>query len=101
MMWTRLVSPLPLSVSNHPAHGGARRERPRARQLLARLERNIGDLAWRGINLIKRARAIGKDLDGVEVAGAPGLHSRDIVGHLDAIDRLLCLHLAFVSATRW
>ena len=50
------ISVAAFGVTDDPAHGVAGGERPRTDQLLARLERDIRDLPWRGIDLIERAR---------------------------------------------
>ena len=52
-------------VADHPAHGVAGRNRD---QLLAGLERDVGDLVERGIELVKCALRVGIDLDGIDVA---------------------------------
>src|SRR3546814_18144167 len=42
-------------IADDPAHGVARRDWSRADQLLARLQRDVGDLAGRSIDLIECA----------------------------------------------
>src|SRR3546814_894773 len=42
-------------IADDPAHGVARRDWSRAAQLLARLKRDVGDLAGRSIDLIECA----------------------------------------------
>ena len=71
-----------LGVADHPAHGVAGGDRTRADQLLARRQRDVGDLAGRGIDLIERAIGVGIDLHGVDVARARGLHARRAIGLL-------------------
>ena len=73
-----------LGVADDPAHGVAGGDRPGADELLAGLERDVGDLARRGIDLIERAVGEGIDLDGVEIAGARRLNARGAVRLVDA-----------------
>ena len=88
-MWTRLVGARPaLGIADDPAHGVAGGDRAGADELLAGLERDVGDLAGRGIDLIERAVREGIDLDGVDVAGARRLHARRAVRLLDAHARI-------------
>ena len=93
-MWTWLVAPEPLSgVADNPAHGVAGGDRAGADELLARLERDVGDLADRGVDLIERAACVGIDLHGVDEAVADRLHARGGVGLVDAhrgVGRLRC-----------
>ena len=77
-----------LGVADDPAHGVAGRDRTRADELLARLERDVGDLARRGVDLIERAVGERIDLDGVEIAGARRLDARRAVGLVDARMRI-------------
>jgi hypothetical protein len=87
-MWTRRERPEPLSVSPmiqravSPAAIG-----PCAGQAFARLERDVGDLAGRGIDLIERAFAPGIDLDGVVIALASRFDTRRGIGVFDAAGR--------------
>ena len=62
------------SIADHPAHRVTGCDRSRADQLFTFLQRNVGDLAGLGIDLIKRAFGVGKDLDRVDEPGALGLH---------------------------
>src|SRR3546814_13265205 len=55
-------------VDDDPAGRVAGRDRTCARQLLARFERGVCDLAGRGINLLEHPLAVGLDLDGIVVA---------------------------------
>jgi hypothetical protein len=73
-----------LGIANDPAGGVARRDRSRAGQAFARLQRDIGDLSWCGIDLIERAFRPGIDLDGVIVALAARLDAGGGIGVLDA-----------------
>ena len=84
-MWTRLVGAgAALGVADDPAHGVAGGDRAGADELLAGFERDVGDLAGRGIDLIERAVGEGIDLDGVEIAGAGRLHAGRAIGLIDA-----------------
>ena len=51
-------------------------------------ERDVGDFAGRGIDLIERAVREGIDLDRVEIARARRLHARGAIGLLDARVRI-------------
>ena len=44
-----------LGVANHPSHGVAGGDWPRADKLLSGFKRDVGDLARRGIDLVERA----------------------------------------------
>ena len=73
----RLAAPdAALGVADDPAHGVAGGDGAGADELLAGFERDVGDLARRGIDLIERAVGEGIDLDGVDVAGAASAASR-------------------------
>ena len=88
----RLAAPgAALGVADDPAHGVAGGDGAGADELLARLERDVGDLAGRGIDLIERAVGEGIDLDGVEIAGAGRLHARRAIRLVDARVRIGCL----------
>ena len=88
-MWTRLVGArAALGVADDPAHGVAGGDGAGADELLAGFERDVGDLAGRGIDLIERAVGEGIDLDRVDVAGARRLHARGAIGLLDARARI-------------
>jgi len=67
--------------------------------LLARFQRNIGDLSWRGIDLIERARAIWKYLHCVEVACLPWLNTSRVVGAVDPLNWLF--GFLYLAAARW
>ena len=71
-----------LGVADDPAHGVAGGDRTGADQLLAGCQRDVGDLAGRGIDLIERAIGVGIDLHGVDVARARRLHARRAIGLL-------------------
>ena len=73
-----------LGVADDPAHGVAGGDRAGADELLAGFERDVGDFARRGIDLIERAVGEGIDLDGVDIAGAGRLHARRAIGLVDA-----------------
>ena len=73
-----------LGVADDPAHGVAGGDRPRADELLAFLQGDVGDLAGRCIGLIERARRIGIDLDGVDEPVADRLDASGRIGLVDA-----------------
>ena len=77
-----------LGVADNPAHRVAGGDGARADELLARFERDVGDLAGRSVDLIERAVRVGIDLDGVDIAGAGRLHARGTVGLVDARMRI-------------
>jgi len=74
-------------VADDPAHGIARRDRSRAYQLLAGLERDVGDLAWGGIDLIECAFGPDEPLHRVDEPVATWFDPRGIVGAADPIPR--------------
>ena len=73
-----------LGVADDPAHRVAGGDGAGADELLARLERDVSDLARRGIDLIERAVGEGIDLDGVEITGPRRLHARRAIRLVDA-----------------
>ena len=77
-----------LGVADDPAHRVAGGDGAGADELLARLERDVGDLARRGIDLIERAIGEGIDLDGVEIARPRRLNARRAIGLIDARVRI-------------
>ncbi len=76
-----------LGVADDPARRVARSDRSGARQVFARLQRDVGDLAGGGIDLIERALAPGIDLDRVVIALAAWLDARGGIGILDTTCR--------------
>ena len=83
-MWIALGWADPaFGIADDPAHGVAGRNGSGADELLAGLERDVGDLAWRGIDLIERAIGEGIDLDSVEVSGPGRLNACRAIGLLD------------------
>ena len=88
-IWMRFAAPAPLSVSPmiqrtvSPAATG-----PEPTSCLAGLERDVGDLARRGVDLIERAGGEGIDLDRVEIVGARRLDARGAVRLVDAHMRI-------------
>ena len=76
-----------LGIANDPASGVSRRDRSRAGQAFARLQRNGRDLPDCGIDLIERAFRPRVDLDGVVIALAARLHAGGGIGVLDAAGR--------------
>src|SRR3546814_897413 len=66
-------------IADDPAHGVARRDWSRADQLLARLKRDVGDLAGRSIDLIECAFGPDEPLHGVDEAVAARLDSRGLI----------------------
>jgi len=62
-MWTCLDAPRSaLGVADHPSDRVAGGDRTRADKLLSGFERDVGDLAGRGIDLVERAVREGVDL---------------------------------------
>lgn len=74
-------------VADNPAHRVAGGDRPRAGELLARLQGDVGDLSRCDVDLIEAARAVREHLDGLEVTLATRLDARGVIGGLDASDR--------------
>src|SRR3546814_5341503 len=66
-------------MAEDPAHGAARRDWSRDDQLLARLKRDVGDLAGRSIDLIECAFGPDEPLHGVDEAVAARLDSRGLI----------------------
>src|SRR5712692_8346547 len=73
-----------LGVTHDPAHGIAGGDGAGAGELLAGLERNVGDLARRGIDLIERATAEWINLYRVDKAVAHRLDAGGGIGLVDA-----------------
>jgi len=73
-----------LRIANDPADGIARRDGAGADELLARLERDVGDLAGRGVDLIEGAVRERIDLNGVEITGPRRLDSGGAIRLVDA-----------------
>ena len=71
-------------IADDPAHGVAGGDGPGADKLLARLERDVGDFARCGVDLIERAVGEGIDLDGVEITGPRRLDACGTVRLIDA-----------------
>ena len=65
-----------LGIANDPASGVSRRDRSRAGQAFAGLQRDVGDLTGNGIDLIERALREGIDLHGIDEAITHRLHAR-------------------------
>jgi hypothetical protein len=84
-----------LGVADDPAHRVAGGDGTGADELLARLQRDVGDLPRRGIDLIERAFDEGIDLHRIDEAVAHRLHPRGGIGLVDArrSDRRLRLGL--------
>ena len=80
-----------LGIADDPTHRVAGCDRTRARELLALLEGNVGDLPGSSVDLVERSGAIGEYLLGVEIPIAPRLDTCGIVRGLDASGRLLGL----------
>ena len=101
-MWTCFVGTgAAFGVADDPAHGVAGGDGAGADQLLAGLQRDVGDLAGRGIDLIERALDEGVDLDGVDEAVAHRLHAGGGVGLGDAGGRVgAARRSALVALTR-
>ena len=77
-----------LGVADDPAHGIAGGDGTGADELLARLERDVGDFARRGVDLIERAVGERIDLDGVEIARPCRLNARRAIRLIDARVRI-------------
>ena len=73
-----------VGLADDPAHRIARRDGSGADELFARLQRDVGDLAGGGIDLVERAVGERVDLDRVQVIGADRLHACRVIGLLDA-----------------
>jgi hypothetical protein len=86
-------------VANDPAHGIAGGDGTRADELLARLKRDVGDLAGRGIDLIERPDHEGIDLHGVDEAVAHRLHPGRFIGLRDPLFRISRFGLGFPALT--
>ena len=100
-MWTFLAAPgSALGVADDPAHGVAGGDRTGADELLAVLQRDVGDLAGRGIDLIERAAGEGIDLHGVDEAVAHRLDAGGGVGLVDARCGVRRLGRAFAPGQR-
>ena len=69
-------------VADHPAHRVAGRDRD---ELLAWLQRDVGDLVDGGVELVEGALGVGIDLDGIDVAVLDRLDAGRGVGADDAI----------------
>ena len=74
-----------LGVADDPAHRVAGGDRAGADELLAGLQRDVGDLAGRGIDLIERAGRERIDLHRVDEAVADRLHPSGRIGLSDAL----------------
>ena len=85
-------------IADDPAHGVAGRDRSRSRELLAGLERDVGDLSGRGIDLIERAGAVRKHLHGVEVSLLARFDARGIVRGLNPGNRSFGLLRSVLAA---
>jgi integrase len=64
------------SIADNPAHRVAGGDRARPDKLLTLLERDVGDLSRRRVDLIERAFGKWIDLDRVDIAGSAGLDYR-------------------------
>ena len=76
-----------LGVADDPAHGVAGGDGAGADELLAVLQRDVGDLARRRIDLIERAAGEWIDLHRVDEAVAHRLDARGGIGLVDALRR--------------
>ena len=73
-----------IGIADDPAHGVAGGDGSGTDELLAGFERDVGDLAGCGVELIERAFGERINLDGVDVAGAGRFHACRSVGLLNA-----------------
>jgi hypothetical protein len=80
-----------LGVADDPAYRVSGSHGSRANKLLATFERDVGDLAGRGIDLIERAFGEGIDLYRVEIVGTARLHPRRVIRLLHPCARIGCL----------
>ena len=98
----RLAAPgTALRVADDPAHGVAGGDGAGADKLFARLERDVGDFARRGIDLIERAVGERVDLDGVEIAGPRRLNAGRAIRLIDTRVRIGCLGRCGPSGWNW
>ena len=79
-----------LRVADDPAYGVAGGDGAGTDKLFARLERDVGDFARRGIDLIERAIGERVDLDGVEIARPGRLNAGRAIRLIDARVRIGC-----------
>ena len=85
-IWIALGLACPaFGVADDPAHRVAGGDRAGADELLAGLQRDVGDLAGRGVDLIERAGRERIDLHRVDEAVAHRLHPRRGIGLSDAL----------------
>ncbi len=77
-----------LGIADNPAHGVAGGDGAGADELLAVLQRDVGDLAGRRIDLVERPAGERIDLDRVDEAVAHRLNPRGCVGLVDAHGRV-------------
>jgi len=89
-----------LGVTDDPAHGIAGGDRTGACELLTGLERNVGDLARRGIDLIERATGEWIDLYRVDKAVAHRLDAGGGIGLIDARRGVRRLRRGFTARQR-
>ena len=77
-----------LGVADDPAHRVAGRDRTGADELLAVLQRDVGHLSGRGIDLVEGAVGERIDLHGIEIAAAARLNAGGGVRQVDALTRI-------------
>src|SRR5262245_60846576 len=87
-----------LSVADDPTHGVAGGDGSRTRELLARFEGNVSDLAGGDVDLVQGTRTVGEDLHGIEVSVAARFDSRSSIGNFDPVYRLSSLDRASFAA---
>ena len=73
-------------VADHPAHGVAGRH---GDELLAGLQRDVGDLVGGGVELVEGALGVGIDLDGIDVAVLHRIDLGERIGFRHALLGLL------------
>ena len=80
-------------VADDPSDGVAGSDRSGADELFAVLQRDVGHLSGRRIDLVERAFDERVDLHGIEVAAADRLNPSCCVGEVDALTRITRLRL--------
>lgn len=67
-------------VAKHPAHCIASGDRSRACQSFSRLQRDLGDMAWRGIDLIEGAGTVGNTCTALKYLARRGSTRAAVLG---------------------
>ena len=90
-----------LRVTDDPAYGVAGGDGAGTDKLFTRLERDVGDFARRGIDLIERAIGERVDLDGVEIARPGRLDPGCAIRLIDTRVGIGCLGRCGPSGWNW